>query len=115
MRGLKSFLLGIGFATSASAATDVEIFGGPGPLHGALRDVVHKRRRRPEINADSITALVGEGILAASKEDSYRAMAAFRNRPVHLYWGVSDERVYDYLRDSIGDLESFAQAVARLK
>lgn len=68
--------------------------------------------RIPKDNADSLVVLVEEGVLSASKEESYRAMAAFRNRLVHLYWDVDDARVYDYLEDSLDDMESFARAIA---
>jgi uncharacterized protein YutE (UPF0331/DUF86 family) len=68
--------------------------------------------RIPKDNADSLVVLIEEGVLSSSKEESYRAMAAFRNRLVHLYWDVDDERVYDYLGDSVGDMESFARSIA---
>ena len=68
--------------------------------------------RIPKDNADSLVVLVEEGVLSASKTESYRAMAAFRNRLVHLYWDVDDARVYDYLEDSLDDMESFARAIA---
>ena len=42
-----------------------------------------------------------------------RAMAGFRNRLVHLYWDVDDERVHEYLQESTADLEHFAQAIAQ--
>jgi len=39
-------------------------------------------------------------------------MARFRNRLVHLYWEVEDRLVYQYLQESLGDLEQFARAIA---
>ncbi len=69
--------------------------------------------RFPKDNADSFFVLVEEGILDAESVDSWRAMAQFRNRLVHLYWNIDDERIHGYLQDSLADLESFAKSVAR--
>jgi uncharacterized protein YutE (UPF0331/DUF86 family) len=68
--------------------------------------------RIPKDNADSLVVLIEEGVLSSSKEESYRAMAAFRNRLVHLYWDVNDERVFEYLQDSLDDMEAFARSIA---
>lgn len=68
--------------------------------------------RFPADNADSFAVLVEEGLLEPGFESSLRAMARFRNRLVHIYWDVADERVYGYLKDSLSDLRRFAEAVA---
>jgi uncharacterized protein YutE (UPF0331/DUF86 family) len=39
-------------------------------------------------------------------------MAKFRNRLVHPYWDVDERRVFEYLRDSLADINRFAQAIA---
>ena len=80
-------------------------------------DIAHhiiaaRRYRIPSDNADAFDVLVEAGILPGSRAESYRSMARFRNRLVHLYWDVSDELVYDYLRDQTGQLREFAAAVA---
>lgn len=69
--------------------------------------------RFPRDNADGFSVLVEHGGVPREREASLRAMAQFRNRLVHLYWDVADERVYEYLQSSVGDLESFGEAVAR--
>jgi uncharacterized protein YutE (UPF0331/DUF86 family) len=40
-------------------------------------------------------------------------MAAFRDRLVHIYWDVDDQRIYDYLQESVPDIEHFAQVIAQ--
>ena len=68
--------------------------------------------RLPKDNADSLVLLAEHGWLPGDRKDAFVAMARFRNRLVHLYWAVDNERVYDCLLDSIGDLDVFAAAVA---
>jgi len=38
-------------------------------------------------------------------------MARFRNLIVHLYWKVDDRRVYQIIRDDLGNLDTFRQQV----
>jgi len=38
-------------------------------------------------------------------------MVKFRNMLVHLYWKVEDERVYEYLRNSLDDFEEFKTSI----
>ena len=68
--------------------------------------------RFPRDNADSFVVLIEQGILPPEKDEAFRAMAKFRNRLVHLYWNVDDEKVHEYLRSSLGDFRAFAQTVA---
>jgi uncharacterized protein YutE (UPF0331/DUF86 family) len=69
--------------------------------------------RLPKDNADSFAVLIEEGIVEAGLRDSLRAMAQFRNRLVHLYWDVDEERVYEFLHESLDDMDRFAGSVAR--
>jgi uncharacterized protein YutE (UPF0331/DUF86 family) len=39
-------------------------------------------------------------------------MAKFRNRLVHVYWDIDDKQIYDYLQNSVADLETFLTSVA---
>ena len=68
--------------------------------------------RIPKDNADSLLLLAEQGWLPCERQDAFVAMARFRNRLVHLYWRVDNERVYDYLQNSLGDLDVFVAAVA---
>ena len=38
-------------------------------------------------------------------------MVKFRNLLVHLYWKVENEKLYDYLRNNLGDFEEFKSAI----
>jgi uncharacterized protein YutE (UPF0331/DUF86 family) len=67
--------------------------------------------RFPRDNADSFAVLVEHGVLEPAALDSLKAMARFRNRLVHLYWEIEDDRVHEYLRDSLDDLDGFARAI----
>jgi uncharacterized protein YutE (UPF0331/DUF86 family) len=68
--------------------------------------------RIPRDNADSFTVLAEVGILPEDRREAYQAMARFRNRLVHLYWNVEDEKVYEYLQTCLGDFDSLASAIA---
>lgn len=69
--------------------------------------------RMPKDNADSFVVLAERGVIPGALRDPLRSMARFRNRLVHMYWDVDDTLVAEYLRDSLGDLDRFAQAVSR--
>jgi uncharacterized protein YutE (UPF0331/DUF86 family) len=74
--------------------------------------IASENYRFPRDNGDSFVVLTEHGVLDPGMKDSLRAMARFRNRLVHLYWEVEDARVHEYLRDSLGDLDAFARAIA---
>lgn len=82
-------------------------------IHIANHIIASENYRFPKDNADSFTVLVEQGIVPAAEKDHLTAMARFRNRLVHLYWSVENERVHEYLQGSLDDLERFEQAVAR--
>jgi uncharacterized protein YutE (UPF0331/DUF86 family) len=68
--------------------------------------------RFPKDNADSFAVLTEQGVVPADLLESLRAMARFRNRLVHLYWDVEDERVFEYLQAFPNDFDRNASAVA---
>jgi len=69
--------------------------------------------RFPRDNADCFVVLVEAGVLGEAMREPLRATARFRNRLVHLYWDVDDERVHEYLVSSLVDIERFGEAIAR--
>lgn len=75
--------------------------------------IASENYRFPRDNADSFVVLVEQGVLVPQSREALRAMASFRNRLVHLYWDVDDQRVYDLLPERLVDIEEFARAVAR--
>jgi uncharacterized protein YutE (UPF0331/DUF86 family) len=40
-------------------------------------------------------------------------MAKFRNRLVHLYWEISNRKVYEIIRDDIEDFKLFEKSIVR--
>ena len=74
--------------------------------------IASERYRVPRNNADSFVVLVEQSVCPKEMEESLRVMARFRNRLVHLYWEVDDEKVADYLGGSLDDLDRFGAAVA---
>lgn len=75
--------------------------------------IASENHRFPRDNADSFAVLIEAGVVPGGSGESLRAMARFRNRLVHLYWDVDDQRVHDYLQQDLADIESFANAIAR--
>jgi uncharacterized protein YutE (UPF0331/DUF86 family) len=75
--------------------------------------IASENYRFPRDNADSFAVLIEAGVVPGGSGESLRAMARFRNRLVHLYWDVDDQRVHDYLQQDLADIESFANAIAR--
>ena len=57
--------------------------------------------------------LIKHAILEPGLRDALRVMARVRNRLVHLYWDVDDERVYELLQEALGDVDRFGTAIAR--
>lgn len=67
--------------------------------------------RTPESYADCFAVLGTTGIISKDLADRLGQMARFRNLLVHLYWQVSDAKVWEVLRQNLGDLEAYLSAV----
>lgn len=74
--------------------------------------IASEQYRIPSDNADGFTILYEHHVIPEELAERLRAMARFRNRLVHLYWRIDDERVWDYLQTGLGDLDRFMAAVA---
>jgi uncharacterized protein YutE (UPF0331/DUF86 family) len=68
--------------------------------------------RFPRDNADSFTVLAERDVIPPELGEGLRGMARFRNRLVHLYGEIDDDRVYGYLQDSLEDMDRFLAAIA---
>ena len=82
----------------------------------AMLDIAHhiiarQRYRAPQSYAEAFTILVEQGILPLEKENTYRQIAKFRNRVVHLYHEVDNKEVFRILKECIDDLQSFIKAI----
>jgi uncharacterized protein YutE (UPF0331/DUF86 family) len=68
--------------------------------------------RVPKDFRDSFTVLEERGVLDATLAERLRALAGLRNRLVHLYEEVNDGLVHQAIREGLGDLDTFARAIA---
>lgn len=70
--------------------------------------------RTPESYADCFNELRDAAILASDLAERLGRMARFRNRLVHLYWRIDNERLWIILQENLGDLEAYLVAIGRL-
>jgi len=61
----------------------------------------------PKTKADSFVILCQNKILSPDMQDTFIAMARFRNRVVHLYDEVDTGDVYQYVNEGISDINAF--------
>ncbi|SDF73034.1 type VII toxin-antitoxin system HepT family RNase toxin [Sporolituus thermophilus] len=82
----------------------------------AMLDIAHhiiarQRYRAPRTYAEVFSVLVEHGILPAESENTYRQIAKFRNRVVHLYHEVANKEVFQILKEGISDIQAFVKAI----
>ena len=68
--------------------------------------------RAPEDYADTFQVIGEVGALDMDFADELRNMAKFRNRLVHIYWGVDDQQLYDILKTRLDDFKKFLDSMA---
>ncbi len=69
--------------------------------------------RQPTSYRDAIVVLADEGFLSPELAGRLQDWMGFRNVLVHLYLQIDHRRAFRAIRDELGDLESFAGAMAR--
>jgi uncharacterized protein YutE (UPF0331/DUF86 family) len=67
----------------------------------------------PKNNAESFTILCRHNILSKENQETYTAMAKFRNRIVHMYDDIDNREVYKILQDHLDDYRAFIQDIMR--
>lgn len=76
---------------------------------------VHVLARRFQVAASNYAACFQEleqrGVLSADLAGKLRKMIRFRNILVHRYWEVDDQRVLEYARHDVRDMQEMLQAV----
>lgn len=82
----------------------------------AMLDIAHhiiarQRYRAPGSYAEAFTVLVEQGILEVEHENTYREIAKFRNRVVHLYHEVDNREVFRIIKECTNDIRSFLKAI----
>ena len=69
--------------------------------------------RAPEDYADAFVVLGENGTLEKSFVDDLKEMAKFRNRLVHVYWEIDENKIYDILQNRLGDFKTFLNQIAK--
>jgi uncharacterized protein YutE (UPF0331/DUF86 family) len=69
--------------------------------------------RSPEDYADCMAIMAELGVIDADLSARLMRMARFRNLLVHLYARVNDREVHRVMREDLGDLERYLEAVGR--
>jgi uncharacterized protein YutE (UPF0331/DUF86 family) len=67
--------------------------------------------RYAEDNQDVFRVLAAEQIVSRRLLDSLLDMARFRNLIVHDYAKIDDVKVYEILKNRLGDFDAFAEAI----
>jgi len=68
----------------------------------------------PQTNAEVFRILCRTKVLNPEKEQTYIAMAKFRNRVVHLYDQVDNSEIYRIIQENLDDFEEFSSDIFRL-
>jgi uncharacterized protein YutE (UPF0331/DUF86 family) len=76
--------------------------------------VISKRKLGfPQDYSDVIKLMSQEGELEGDLARRLVEMVKFRNMLVHLYWKIENDRLYQYLRENLGDFEAFKEAIRK--
>ncbi len=67
--------------------------------------------RTPEDYADTFRVLEEREVFDAEFTSALVQMARFRNRLVHIYWGVDDAEIYRIIRTRIQDIRRFLKEI----
>ncbi len=63
--------------------------------------------RSPEDYADTFRVLEENGFFNREFSNSLMQMARFRNRLVHIYWGIDDREIYRIIQTRLQDIRRF--------
>lgn len=76
--------------------------------------IISKRKLGfPQDYSDVIKLMSQEGELEGDLARRLVEMVKFRNMLVHLYWKIENDRLYQYLRENLGDFEAFKEAIRK--
>ncbi len=65
----------------------------------------------PQDYSDVIKIMSQKGIVEGDLVGRLIEMVKFRNMLVHLYWKIENDRLYEYLKENLGDFEAFQGAI----
>ena len=76
--------------------------------------IISKRKLGfPQDYSDVIKLMSQEGVLEKDLVGRLVEMVKFRNMLVHLYWKIENDRLYQYLKENLGDFEAFKEAIRK--
>jgi len=81
----------------------------------AFHIAAKKYNYAPEDARDAFRVLRKNDVIGEEEFKTFSAMVGFRNRMVHLYQNVSDERVYEFSTTELNDFEVFIKRVMDLQ
>jgi uncharacterized protein YutE (UPF0331/DUF86 family) len=73
--------------------------------------IVDNGDKRPEDNYEAVAMLRKKGVITKKTADNVTAMIGLRNLLVHEYGEIDRKRIYEILRENIGDLEKFYKEI----
>ena len=65
----------------------------------------------PQEYSDVIKLMGQHGVVEGDLVGRLVEMVKFRNMLVHIYWKIENERLYQYLKENLGDFEAFKAAI----
>jgi uncharacterized protein YutE (UPF0331/DUF86 family) len=68
--------------------------------------------RVPKDYGDTFQILFEQGAFNSEFIKNLKAMAKFRNRLVHIYWEVDNEKIYSFLQSNLLDFRTFLNKIA---
>ena len=81
-------------------------------LEGILTIGTHILSRLPVKTKDYQEVILSLGDCSVIPKDfaeKNRKLASYRNRMVHMYWEISEEEIYQIIKEHSGDLEKFCE------
>ncbi|MBP7411492.1 MAG: DUF86 domain-containing protein [Methanoculleus sp.] len=69
--------------------------------------ITKNRWKIPENYADTFCILEEHGFFDKNLGTRLQTMARFRNRLIHIYWDIDNDRIYNLLQEDIGDIEQY--------
>jgi uncharacterized protein YutE (UPF0331/DUF86 family) len=67
----------------------------------------------PKSYVETVELAVHNGLIPPEMEDTYKAMARFRNRVVHLYDEVNAAEIWNIIQNHLEDFRPFMEVVIR--
>ena len=69
--------------------------------------VAKSHGRVPEDYGDCFKSLSELGVIDSNLATRLSKLSGFRNLLIHLYWQVDNSKVYDILKNNLGDIDDF--------